>query len=192
MIIELSITGMTIASALQHATKTLTTNQIVLYAVAGGLVRIILGFSNLYSALKINRKQALEAIITSLVLGIIAALLIRPDEWFVAALAGFGGRDVINAAYKGVIKKETGVTPAGLEKKTIEYNVTAPAYPAGLSVRQTKAYDFLMKYGKISMEQYQKLNRVSYTTAKNDLQDMVKKRIIRQYGSKRNIYYKLV
>ncbi|MFH1631307.1 MAG: hypothetical protein ABIA21_03775, partial [Candidatus Aenigmatarchaeota archaeon] len=152
-----------------------------------GAIRIVLGYTKVFHDLRFNKKLALQTIVVSLFIGAIAAILIRPDEWWVAVFAGFGGHDVINAVYQGTIRKETGITP----KVTIGSSLGGAGCPVGLSSRQQVGYVFVSKNGKITNDQYSDITKCSHTTASVDLRDLVKRKILKRYGAKKGTYYKL-
>jgi tetratricopeptide (TPR) repeat protein len=57
--------------------------------------------------------------------------------------------------------------------------------------RQRQAFDYIKQHGQISNSQYQKLNRVSASTAYRDLKELVNKRLLVEKGSTRDRCYKL-
>ena len=60
----------------------------------------------------------------------------------------------------------------------------------GLNKRQIAAISFLRVHGTITNSQYQELNVVAARTAVNDLNDLIKKRIIERRGrSRRDTHY---
>ena len=62
----------------------------------------------------------------------------------------------------------------------------------GLNKRQIAAISFLRVHGTITNSQYQELNTVAARTAVNDLNDLVRKRIVERRGrSRRDTHYSL-
>lgn len=60
------------------------------------------------------------------------------------------------------------------------------------SDRLEKAIEYLQKKGKITNEEYRKLNRVSDTTAVRDFDELEKLGLVKQMGKKgRDVYYVL-
>ena len=60
-----------------------------------------------------------------------------------------------------------------------------------LNIRQLRGVRYLIKKGYINRKSYAKLNRVSFMTAFRDLQDMVKKHIIKKDGTSSKTVYVL-
>ena len=61
------------------------------------------------------------------------------------------------------------------------------------SGRLEKAIEYLQKKGRITNEEYRKLNKVSDTTAVRDLDELEKLGLVKQIGKKgRNVYYALI
>lgn len=73
-------------------------------------------------------------------------------------------------------------------RRKIKLNRERPA-----SRRLEKAIEYLQKKGRITNEEYRKLNKVSDTTAVRDLDELEKLGLVKQVGKKgRNVYYALV
>lgn len=73
------------------------------------------------------------------------------------------------------------VTVVELEEKILE----------GLNERQRKAVEYLIKNGKITRMEYEKLCKASERTANRELRELVRKRIVRKKGSGVKFYYEL-
>ena len=54
-----------------------------------------------------------------------------------------------------------------------------------------KALEYMDKNGKITNDDYQKLNRVSDATASRDLRKLVNMGVVQKIGSGKKTYYKL-
>ena len=73
-------------------------------------------------------------------------------------------------------------------RRKIKLNRERPA-----SGRLEKAIEYLQKKGRITNEEYRKLNKVSDTTAVRDLDELEKLGLVKQMGKKgRNVYYALI
>jgi Fic family protein len=73
-----------------------------------------------------------------------------------------------------------------------EYGTIGQYMQTGLKDRQIKAISFAREMGKITNREYQKLCDLGVSTAKRDLQELVKKKIFIQVGKTgRGTYYKL-
>ncbi|MBP1909625.1 Fic family protein [Methanolobus bombayensis] len=73
-----------------------------------------------------------------------------------------------------------------------DYGTIGKYIQTGLKDRQLEAIRFAREMGKITNKEYQKLCDLSVSTAKRDLQDLVKKKIFIQVGrTGRGTYYKL-
>lgn len=73
-------------------------------------------------------------------------------------------------------------------RRKIKLNRERPA-----SRRLEKAIEYLQKKGRITNEEYRKLNKVSDTTTVRDLDELEKLGLVKQVGKKgRNVYYVLI
>ena len=164
----------------------LTLTEIVIVAVAGGLMRTLIGISKRKTGFGFNRDKVLFTITTSLIIGIITAIILEPESYLIAFFAGFGGPDVLEAMYKGVIKKKLGAVPSG---SAVTYDLGDIDYPQGADKKQRKALDYLYKYGQITSSEYKQMNKVSARTATSDLNKLVSRKILRKCGSGKSTFY---
>ena len=166
----------------------LTLTEIVIVSVAGGLMRILIGISKKKTGFGFNRDKVLFTITTSLIIGIITAIILEPESYLIAFFAGFGGADVLEAMYRGIIKQKVGVAPIS-GTSGLSYEIGGDEYPQGLDKKQRKAIDYLYKYGQITSLEYRQMNRVSQRTATSDLNKMVSRKILRKCGSGKSTFY---
>jgi len=165
--------------------------EIVTVAVAGGLMRVLIGISKRKTGFGFNRDKVLFTITTSLIIGIITAIILEPENYLIAFFAGFGGHDVLEAMYKGMMKRKLGAAPGSGSTGSVDYDLGGDEYPSGLSKNQRKAIDYLYKYGQITSSDYRQTARVSKRTATEDLNKMVARKILKKCGSGRNTFYVL-
>jgi hypothetical protein len=156
-------------------------NDIILWALAGGIIRVLIGFTK-QKGLEFNLQKAMMTIMSVLLIGVIAALLIKPEEPLIAFFAGFGGTDFLGPLYKFFIKKRIGFSP---EITSYGLNLGGPtsAYPKGLTKHQRKAWDYICRFGSITNQEYQNLNKVDKSKAASDLKKMVTLGILKRIGS---------
>ena len=166
----------------------LTLAEIVIVSVVGGLMRVLIGISKRKTGFGFNRDKVLFTITTSLIIGIITAIILEPESYLIAFFAGFGGPDVLEAMYRGIIKQKVGAAP-GSSTTGMSYDIGADDYPAGTDKKQRKAIDYLYKYGQITSAEYKQMNRVSARTATSDLNKMVTRKILRKCGSGKSTFY---
>ncbi|HJW96992.1 MAG TPA: hypothetical protein VJ485_02410 [archaeon] len=166
----------------------LTLTEIVIVSVAGGLMRILIGISKKKTGFGFNRDKVLFTITTSLIIGIITAIILEPESYLIAFFAGFGGADVLEAMYRGIIKQKVGAAPIS-GTSGLSYEIGGDEYPQGLDKKQRKAIDYLYKYGQITSLEYRQMNRVSQRTAASDLNKMVTRKILRKCGSGKSTFY---
>ncbi|MBI4173217.1 MAG: hypothetical protein HY519_00685 [Candidatus Aenigmarchaeota archaeon] len=155
--------------------------EVILWSLVGGLVRILLSY--LRSPLFFwSGRNATITVLASLFVGVIAALLMKrgPEISFVAGLGGF---DALNLAYRGLMRKGTGMMAPGLS-----FTEPGPRYPDWVLPRQRKVLDYLMKYGRIGNDEYQKMAKVSHRTASYDLEQLAGKGVLRRNGNGRGTY----
>ena len=74
-------------------------------------------------------------------------------------------------------------------KFTGPYQETVIEYKEKLNERQKKALEYLKEKGRITTKEYIILNKTSVITAKRDLTDLKKKKIIKFIGSAKTGYY---
>ena len=164
----------------------LTLTEIVIISVAGGLMRVLIGVSKRKTGFGFNRDKVLFTITTSLIIGIITAIILEPDSYLIAFFAGFGGSDVLEALYKGTMKTKLGASPG---KAGLSYDIGDADYPSGTDKKQRKALDYLFKYGQITSSEYKQMNRVSARTAASDLNKLVEKKVLKKCGSGKSTFY---
>jgi hypothetical protein len=164
----------------------LSLTEIVIVAVSGGLMRVLIGISKRKTGFGFNRDKVLFTITTSLIIGIITAIILEPESYLIAFFAGFGGADVLEAMYRGIIKQKVGASPSAA---AMSYDIGADDYPAGTDKKQRKAIDYLLKYGQITSAEYKQMNRVSARTATSDLNKLVARKILRKCGSGKSTFY---
>jgi hypothetical protein len=163
--------------------------EIVIVAVAGGLMRILIGISKRKTGFGFDRTKVLYTITTSLIIGIITAIILEPENYLIAFFAGFGGPDVLEAMYRGIMKKKVGVAPGTGTSGSVDYDLGGSEYPQGTDKKQRKAIDYLFKYGQITSAEYKQINRVSQRTATQDLNKLVTRKILRKCGSGKSTFY---
>jgi hypothetical protein len=168
----------------------LTITEIVIVSVAGGLMRVLIGISKRKTGFGFNRDKVLFTITTSLIIGIITAIVLEPESYLIAFFAGFGGADVLEAMYRGIIKQKVGTSPSS-GTAGLSYDIGADDYPAGTDKKQRKAIDYLYKYGQITASEYKQINRVSRQTASSDLNRLVTRKILKKCGSGKSTFYVL-
>lgn len=169
----------------------LTLTEIVIVSVAGGLMRILIGISKKKTGFGFNRDKVLFTITTSLIIGIITAIILEPESYLIAFFAGFGGADVLEAMYRGLMKKKLGAAPGTSGTGTLDYDIGGSEYPQGTDKKQRKAIDYLFKYGQITSSEYRQINKVSQRTAVSDLNKLVSRKILRKAGSSKSTFYTL-
>lgn len=150
----------------------------ILLGFFGGAMRVFFGIAKQQWAF--DAKRFLRVLIVSVLSGGLAAALIE-GGWRIAIIAGFFGTDTIEVLWRGLARREGVVA-----RPSVEHEI-----PANLNDRQKAGYEFILKYGKITNEQYQKLNKCSHNTAVNDFKQMINMRIIKRYGKGKGTYYKL-
>lgn len=165
--------------------------EIVIVSVAGGLMRVLIGISKRKTGFGFDRDKVLFTITTSLIIGIITAIILEPESYLIAFFAGFGGPDVLEAMYRGLMKKRLGVAPGTGSAGSIDYDIGGSDYPQGTDKKQRKGIDYLYKYGQITSSEYRQLNRVSARTATQDLNKLVTRKILRKCGSGKSTFYVL-
>ncbi|MEM5812362.1 MAG: hypothetical protein QXN71_02355 [Candidatus Aenigmatarchaeota archaeon] len=165
----------------------LTLTETVVAAVAGGLMRVLIGISKRKTGFGFSRDKVLFTITTSLIIGIITAIIIEPESHLLAFFAGFGGHDVLEAMYRGMMKRKVGAVPGS--SKGIDYDFGSTEYPRGTDKKQRKAIDYVYRYGQITASEYRQINRVSKRTATQDLNKMVRMKILRKCGSGKSTFY---
>ena len=74
-------------------------------------------------------------------------------------------------------------------KFTRPYQETVIEYKEKLNERQKKAAEYIKQNGRITTKEYIILNKTSVITAKRDLTDLKKKKIIKFIGSAKTGYY---
>lgn len=66
-----------------------------------------------------------------------------------------------------------------------------PAWAGDLNERQVEAVLYVSEHGRITNREYQALCGISRETAKRDLQELVRKKLLTSVGSGRGLYYVL-
>ena len=61
-----------------------------------------------------------------------------------------------------------------------------------INERQRKAIEYIKKKGRITRNNYCKLNKIGYTYAKKELNSLLEKKIIKRKGKGKGTYYELV
>lgn len=181
---------------------------LVAFGLAGGLLRVLLSYSRLFQfrvPFDVDRAEfsllvgalsgGLAAPLASSIISVVApALPLLP----VAIIAGFGGPDTFEAAWRGVAKKLGGTGgsmgsaagPWGTKAGTI--GATLPSYYGeNLNDRQLAAIEFVRKRGRITNNQHQKIAAVSDATASHDLAALVKLEILLAKGRGKGTFYVL-
>ncbi|MCX6814252.1 MAG: hypothetical protein NTY20_01180, partial [Candidatus Aenigmarchaeota archaeon] len=106
----------------------LSLTEIVIVSVAGGLMRILIGISKRKTGFGFDRDKVLYTITTSLIIGIITAIILEPENYLIAFFAGFGGPDVLEAMYRGIMKRKLGVAPGTGTAGSIDYDIGGSEY----------------------------------------------------------------
>lgn len=166
--------------------------QILFFGFAGGALRVLIGYSKAYGILgyaKFNIRRAVLTLVVALISSVAAPLLIGADSIGVAFIAGFAGTDLLEALAKGLMKLKTGFSTGFAKNRYSEFG-------EGFSDTKTpkkfqKALEYIDKNGKITNNEYEKLNRVSDATSSRDLKKLVNMGLIKKIGSGKNTYYKL-
>lgn len=60
-----------------------------------------------------------------------------------------------------------------------------------LNQRQLKAVAHIVKRGRITRREYERLTATPVATAKRDLGDLIKKGVLKKHGSARNAWYEM-
>jgi hypothetical protein len=167
---------------------------LVMWAIVGGVVRILLGFSKSMGAdRKFDARMLAYNIIYVLFAGVISALFIRADGLEVAFFAGLGASDVLNVIYRSTIGKITGLTPPNIGDLQLGSGSdgVVKEFEGLLNKRQAKAVDFVRRFGRITKKEYQSLNKCSETVATKELSAIVKKNLFTLKGKGKGAYYVL-
>ncbi|MBI2675478.1 MAG: hypothetical protein HYX24_03400 [Candidatus Aenigmarchaeota archaeon] len=158
---------------------------ILAWGLVGGILRIIISYLRNYSFGWNNRKATIT-ILSALFVSAVAAILVESGNPKVLVIAGFGGIDALNAIYRSVMRKETGIS-AGAGPDLVFG--TGSSYPEWMNERQRNALNYMAKYGRIANDDYQRLNKVSDRSARYDLELLVRKGMAKKTGRGRGIYY---
>ncbi len=159
---------------------------IVIIGLLGGAIRVIIGWLSAENNEKFNWKKALKTIIIFMFFSFLVITVAGPQSLGFALLLGYGGDDAFNALYRKKVGKGFGESILGQPGTGLFSSI-----PQDLNDRQRSGYDFILKYGKITNDQYQKLNKCSDATATNDLNKMTKRQVIKRFGKGKGTYYKL-
>jgi ATP-dependent DNA helicase RecG len=62
---------------------------------------------------------------------------------------------------------------------------------ANFNERQINAISYLRRNKKITKKEYQKLNQTTHDCTKKDLNQLLRKKKLKKYGSGKSTYYKL-
>jgi hypothetical protein len=166
----------------------LPAEQIIMWGLLGGIIRIVIGiYKSAGAGFNLQPKRAAYTIAGSLFGSVIASMLTQTDSWLVALIFGFGGSEALDAFYRGIIGKQTGVLPPRPDYSAPDKQ--AEEYGYYLNERQRKGLDHVMRVGKITNNGYQRLNKCSDRTATYDLRQMVRKKVLKQMGRGRGTYY---
>lgn len=158
------------------------------FAAFGAFTRAMFGIYRAYNTMPVfvleKRRIGFE-ILASIFFGTFAVLILREIGLFqfglnIAALvAGFLGADLTN-----LIAKRIGLTKSMqviVSKQQMEF--------ADLSERQVKALQYADAKGKITNSVYRRINEVSPTVAKKELNALVRKEKIVRVGNFKSTYY---
>ena len=159
---------------------------IIIIGLLGGAIRVVIGWLSAESGEKFNWKKALKTIIIFMFFSFLVITVAGPQSLGFALLLGYGGDDAFSALYRKKVGKGFGESILGQPGTGLSASI-----PQDLNDRQRSGYDFILKYGKITNDQYQRMNKCSNSTAKRDLVQMSKRKIIKSYGKNKGIYYKL-
>lgn len=166
--------------------------QILFFGLAGGAMRVLIGYSKatgFFSYVKFNIRRASITLIVALLSGLVAPLLIGSDSISLAFIAGFAGSDMLEAMAKGLMKLKTGFATGFAKTRYSEFGEAFSNEKQNKKFQ--KALEYIDKNNKITNNEYEKLNRVSDATASRDLSKLVKMGVIQKIGSGKNIYYKI-
>ena len=159
---------------------------IIVIGLIGGVIRVVIGYLSAADNEKFNWKKATKTILIFMFFSFLVITVAGPESLGFALLLGYGGDDAFNALYRKKVGKGFGESILGQPGTGLSASI-----PQDLNDRQRSGYDFILKYGKITNDQYQKLNKISNSPAKRDLVQMTKRKTIKSYGKNKGIYYKL-
>lgn len=167
--------------------------QTMLIGLIGGILRVIIGYSKSHGMfsypLPFRTRRAFLTIAVALLSGAIAPVVMKVEDISAIFVAGFAGADLLEAAAKGLMKAKTGFSTGFTRSKYSEFGYQS-AQESGLSKHHENALRHLERFGKITNHDYQKINRVSDSTATRDLKTLVRKGIAKKIGRGRYAYYK--
>jgi hypothetical protein len=165
---------------------------LIVWAVVGGTVRILLGVSkSMTTNRSFDARMLAYNMIYVLFSGVLSALFIKADGFEIAFFAGLGGSDVLNVIYRSTIGKLTGLTPPGIGDLSLgsSSDGVMKEFEGLLNKKQAKAVDFVRRFGKITKQEYQSLNKCSESVATKELSAMVKKNVFSVKGKGKGAYY---
>ena len=108
---------------------------------------------------------------------------------------GRGTIEIVNRCLEQELPEPDFIEEYGVFKLTIYKNKWTEENfrKIGLNERQIKLIFYVREKGKITNKEYQELNRISRATATRDLQELVEKKILEQFGSKgQGTFYRLI
>jgi len=160
----------------------------ILYSSIGSCMRALFGIYKAYGSNLLTRitlqRVAIE-VVASILFGTFASVLLNELGWVtvsmevVAMISGFFGADLVSVISRKVGIR--GVMRVQLAEEMMEY--------ADLTERQETGIRYLKKHGRVNNDSYQKLNGISHSSAKRDLQDLLKMKRIKKHGIGRGVYY---
>jgi ATP-dependent DNA helicase RecG len=108
---------------------------------------------------------------------------------------GRGTIEIVNQCLEQELPEPDFIEEYGVFKLTLYKNKWTEENfrKIGLNERQIKLIFYVREKGKITNKEYQELNRISRATATRDLQELVEKKILEQFGSKgQGTFYRLI
>jgi ATP-dependent DNA helicase RecG len=108
---------------------------------------------------------------------------------------GRGTIEIVNRCLEQELPEPDFIEEYGVFKLTLYKNKWTEENfrKIGLNERQIKLIFYVREKGKITNKKYQELNRISRATATRDLQELVEKKILEQFGSKgQGTFYRLI
>ena len=162
--------------------------QVVLAALGGSVLRVLFGLYKVYAKgmlYSIDVKRIIIEFVSALLFGVPVAFVLLDIGVLkvngvlgVAFLAGLFGPELMN-----VLARKVGVSNG------FSFNVSSSgASGFGLLPAQRKALD-LAASGGITNDEYQKIAKVSDATASRQLNDLVKKGLVRSVGRGKGTRY---
>ena len=161
---------------------------VIAFAFCGSIMRIIYGAYKAYSSfldIKLSRRRILMEWVVSLWFGFMGGIFLSQLEIvklgvnagaFVASILGANVVDLI--VKKFGFSKKMEVIVSDQQLGFTEFNR-----------REMNAMEFVKFKGKITNKVYQKINQTTRDVAKYELKALVSKRILKEVGATKGVYY---